>query len=79
MAVGDGGEDGDKDRVNGIGAEYSLKCMCSVGVVIWERDLCGDRVHAKITRWITSSSSEKGCRDDGAAYNDQRLRVAPDN
>ena len=36
----------------------------------------GDRVHAKITRGISSSSSKKDFGDGDAVYNKQRVVVA---
>ena len=43
MAVGNGGEDDDKDRGNGAGAEYAVQGSHVVGVIIWEQELGGDR------------------------------------
>ena len=47
-AAGDGGEGGDEEGGNGIGAGDDLQGNSSVGVVICEREVGGDRGHAKI-------------------------------
>ena len=78
MAVGDGGGGGGEDEVNGVGAGYSLQVSCSVGVVIWESGLGGDRVHDKSTGVIPSSGRDNDCRDDAMSYDDRRVGVAPD-
>ena len=46
-------------------------------VLLWERELGGDRGHDKITRGIPSLGSEKNCGDDGVVYDEQRLGMAP--
>ena len=53
-----------------------LKGNCSVGVGIYEKELGGNRGHAKSTRGIPSSRNYMYFRDDGAVYNDQIVGVA---
>ena len=77
MAVGNGGEDDDKDRGNGAGAEYAVQGSHVVGVIIWEQELGGDRWHSKIAINIPSSGNEKYYGDDGAAYDNKRVWVSP--
>ena len=48
-AVGNGGEGGDKDGGNSLGAGYAVKGSCEVGGVIWDWKWGGDRGHDKIT------------------------------
>ena len=52
-----------------------LQVNCAVGVVIWEQNLGGNGVHAKITIGIPSSSIQTYCGDDGAVYNKRILVV----
>ena len=51
---GNGREVDDKDRGSGVGTGYAVQDSRSVGVIIWEQDLSGDKSHAKITRGIKS-------------------------
>ena len=48
----DGGEGGDEDGGNGAGAGYAVQGSRTFGVVIFDLELVGDRVHAKSTREI---------------------------
>ena len=41
--MGNGGQGDDKDRGNGAGAGYDVQGSHAVSVVIWERELGGDR------------------------------------
>ena len=73
--VGNGGEDGVKYGGNGVGAGYDVQVSHTVGVVICERQLGGDRVHAQSYGALPSSDRKKDYRDDGAVYN--KLGVSP--
>ena len=75
--MGDGKEGGDKDRSNFVVAGCAVQGSSSVGVIIWEQDLGGNRVHAKSTIYVPSSVSKKYYRDDGTTYNDWRAAVSP--
>ena len=76
MGVGDGGEDGEKDKGNVTGEGNVLQGNHVVGVVIWERELGGDGGHAKSNRGIPSSGSQMDFGDDVAAYEDRKMGVA---
>ena len=76
-AVANGGEGGDEYRDNGTGAGYDIQVSLTVGAVICEEELGGDIGHAKITRGVPSSVSEKNCGDDVVAYDERRVGVDP--
>ena len=72
-----GGQGGDKDGGSGTGSEDNVQGNFVFIVVVWEQELGGDRGHAKITRGLPSLVSQTYCRDDGVAYEDQRVGVDP--
>ena len=75
--MGDGGKGGDENGGNVASAGYAVKSSHTVGIIIWDREFGGDRSHAKITLGIPYSVIDKDYGDYGAAYEDQRVGVAP--
>ena len=75
--MGDGGESGDKDGGNGAGAGYAVQGSRAVSVIIWKKELGGDRGNSKTTRGIPSSGIKRDYEDDGAAYGNQRVGLSP--
>ena len=66
--MGGGGEGGDKDRGNGVGAGVLYKAIMKSVLLYGSKTWLVKGGHTKITRGISFLVSQNDCGDNGAAY-----------